>query len=152
MPPFSLPKSTKIPSKINFKRHRFFDRFGHRFLCDFGSVLGPKLGPCWRLFRPKWGPLGHASAFFVTLPFFSDFWALLATAWPPFGVHFGRYSASSCLNFGEHLGLSWVVFSSQAPTQIPNFSMDPFVVALPLVVRVVAGTRLAALKIRRARP
>ncbi len=60
-------------------------------------------------------------------------------------MQFGRFSASSWLNFGEHLGLSWAAFSSQAPRQTLNFLMDPFAVALPLVVHVVAGTRLAAL-------
>ena len=55
LPPFSFPKSTKIPSKIDFKRHRFFDRFLHRFFIDFGSILEANLGPCWPHFPPKWG-------------------------------------------------------------------------------------------------
>ena len=35
LPPFWLPKSTKIGSKIALGRHRFFDRFLHRFFDDF---------------------------------------------------------------------------------------------------------------------
>ena len=93
------------------------------------------------------GDLWHAPALFVSMAFFPHFLALLATSWAPFGVHFGRFSASFWLNFGEHLGLSWAAFPSQAPTQTPNFLMDPFAVALSLAVRMVAGTRLAALKI-----
>ena len=53
MASFSLLKSTKIASKIDLERHRFFDRFWHRFFLHFGSILGPKLGPCWPLFRHK---------------------------------------------------------------------------------------------------
>ena len=94
------------------------------------------------------GDLWHAPAIFVAMTFFPHLLALLATSWAPFGVHFGTFSASFWFNFGEHLGLSWAAFPSQAPTQTPNFLMDPFAVALLLVVRMVAGTRLAALKIK----
>ena len=55
LPPFSFPKSTKIFSKIDFRRHRFFDRFWHRYLHRFGSILGSNLGPCWPLFRSRRG-------------------------------------------------------------------------------------------------
>ena len=47
LPPFSLPKSTQIPSKIDLGRHRFFNRFLHRFFLDLGSILEPNLEPCW---------------------------------------------------------------------------------------------------------
>ena len=39
MLPFSFVKSNKNGSKIHLERHRFFDRFWHRFFVDFGSVL-----------------------------------------------------------------------------------------------------------------
>ena len=47
LPPFWHPKSTQIHPKIDSKRHQKNDRFLHRFFPDFGSILGPKLGPCW---------------------------------------------------------------------------------------------------------
>ena len=53
--PFCLPKSTKILPKIDPKMHQNFDRFLHQFVLHFGSILGPKLGPCWPHFPPKWG-------------------------------------------------------------------------------------------------
>ena len=52
--PFCLPKSSKILPKIDPKMHQIFDRFLHRFFVHFSSNLGPKLGPCWPLFRSKW--------------------------------------------------------------------------------------------------
>ena len=53
MAPFWHPESTKIHPKIGSKRHHKNDRFLDRFLGHLGSILGAKLGPCWRLFRPK---------------------------------------------------------------------------------------------------
>ena len=47
LPPFSFPKSTKIPSKIDFQSHRIFNRFSHQFLHRFGSNLGPSWAPSW---------------------------------------------------------------------------------------------------------
>ena len=49
LPPFSLPKSIKIASKIDPERHQNFDGFLHRFFIDFVSILGPKLAPSWPL-------------------------------------------------------------------------------------------------------
>ena len=57
LPPFFLPKSTKILPKIDPKMHQFFDWFLHRFFIDFGSILEANLGPCWPHFPPKWGDL-----------------------------------------------------------------------------------------------
>ena len=51
--PFSLPKSSKILSKIDFKTHHFFYRFWHRFFYRFSSILGPKLDSCWPPRRPQ---------------------------------------------------------------------------------------------------
>ena len=45
--PKSFPKSTKIPSKIDFQSHRIFNRFSHQFLHRFGSNLGPSWAPSW---------------------------------------------------------------------------------------------------------
>ena len=53
--PFCLPKPSKILPKIDPKMHQIFDRFLHRFFVHFSSNLGPKLGPCWRLFRFQGG-------------------------------------------------------------------------------------------------
>ena len=55
MAPFSFPKSFQNLPKIDPKRHQFFDRFLHRFFIHFSSNLGLNLGPCWQLFRSKWG-------------------------------------------------------------------------------------------------
>ena len=49
LPPFSLPKSIKIASKIDLERHQNFDRFLHRLFIDFDSILGAKLEPSWPL-------------------------------------------------------------------------------------------------------
>ena len=109
--PFWLPKSSKILPKIDPKRHQFFDRFLHRFFIDFGSFLEANLGPCWRLFRPKWGdPVGRHLVFcwvdvifrFVGRPgpllapfwgghgsifrFFGRFWGRLASIFDPLNL------------------------------------------------------------------
>ena len=91
MPPFSLPKSTKIASKIDPKMHQIFDRFLHRFFLHFGSILGPKLGPCWPHFPPKWGGAVNSRPPFcwvyVIFRFFGRPGPLLAQ----FGLDFGRF-------------------------------------------------------------
>ena len=51
--PFFHQKSTNIALKVDSKRHCGFDSFSNSFSIDFGSILGPKLGPCWPLFRHK---------------------------------------------------------------------------------------------------
>ena len=53
LPPFLDQKSVKIRSKIDPKRHQKNDRVLDRIFGHLGSILGAKLGPCWRLFRPK---------------------------------------------------------------------------------------------------
>ena len=68
--PFFVPKSTKIASKIDLERHRFF----HRFLIDFGSILEVNLGPCWPLFRlQKGGACGSPPLFLLRCFFESIF-------------------------------------------------------------------------------
>ena len=52
LPPFWLPKSTKIDSNIALGRHRFFDQFWHRFFYDFW----PTEAPSW---EPSWTHVGH---------------------------------------------------------------------------------------------
>ena len=101
MPPFSLPKSTKIASKIDPKMHQIFDRFLHRFFLHFGSILGPKLGPCWPHFRLKWGKaVGRRPPFcwvYVIFRFFGRPGPLLAPFWLDFGgfgAPFWRFLAS----------------------------------------------------------
>ena len=93
LPPFSSPKSTKILSKIDFKRHLFFDRFLHRFFIHFSSNLGLNLEPCWPLFRTKRREcLGCSPLFcwvYVTFRFFGRPGPVLA----PFGLDFGRFCA-----------------------------------------------------------
>ena len=91
LPPFSFPKSTKIASKIDPKMHQIFDRFLHRFFFHFGSILEPKLGPCWPHFPSKWGdPVGRRPPFcwvYVIFRFFGRPGPLLAQ----FGLDFGRF-------------------------------------------------------------
>ena len=43
----------QILLKSTSKRHSKIDRFWLRFLKDLGSVLGPKLEPCWRQERRR---------------------------------------------------------------------------------------------------
>ena len=45
--PFSIQKLSKIASKTDLERHRFFDRFLHRFFLGFGCILGANLELCW---------------------------------------------------------------------------------------------------------
>ena len=54
--PFSLTKSIQIACKIDLESHRFLHRIFYRFLKDLASILGPKLGPCWLLFRHETAP------------------------------------------------------------------------------------------------
>ena len=88
LPPFSLPKSTKIASKIDLERHRFFDRFWHRFFIDFGSIWEPILRPCWPLFRAQNGPPSRYSPLCLhvgsMLSLLAPFWTFLAPSWPHF--------------------------------------------------------------------
>ena len=96
--PFWDQKSTKIGPKIDPKRHRFFDRFLHRFFLDFGSLLGPKLGPCWPHFPQKRATLWYAAILFVGSMSFFDFLVVLAPSWldlgsilEGLGLHFGGF-------------------------------------------------------------
>ena len=106
--PFSLPKSTKILPKIDPKMHQIFDRFLHRFFLHFGSILGPKLGPCWPHFPPKGGaPVGLRPLFcwvYVIFRFFGPpgpppgpilarFWRVRGSILEVFGLHFGGFGA-----------------------------------------------------------
>ena len=114
--PFSIPKSTKIASKTDLERHQFFDRFLHRFFIDFGSILGPKLGPCWPHFPPNWGEaVARRPPFcwvYVIFRFFGRPGPLLAQ----FGLDFGRFGPpfwrflGSILEVSGHdLGPMWLV-------------------------------------------
>ena len=71
--------------------HQIFDRFLHRFFLHFGSILGPKLGPCWPHFPPKWGEaIGRRPPFccvYVIFRFFGRPGPLLAQ----FGLDFGGF-------------------------------------------------------------
>ena len=62
---FLFSKSIKIPPKIDPKTRPKIDRIWDRFLMDFGSIFGTKLGPCWRQFQSKTtqdGPKSHPRA------------------------------------------------------------------------------------------
>ena len=96
-PPKSYHKS--IPRGINF-----VDRFLHRFFIDLGSFLEANLGPCWRLFRPKWGdPVGRQPVFcwvdvifrFVGRPgpFLAPFWGGQGSIFRFFGRFWGRLAS-----------------------------------------------------------
>ena len=56
MLPFWYHKSTKIQPKIDPKGPLKNDRILDRFFGHLGSILGAKLGPCWRPRRPKRRP------------------------------------------------------------------------------------------------
>ena len=73
MAPFWLPKTFQILPKIDPKMHQIFDRFLHRFFLHFGSILGPKLGPCWPHFPPKWGGPVEGRPLLCCAGFFSGF-------------------------------------------------------------------------------
>ena len=98
--PFWLPKSSKILPKIDPKRHQIFDRFLHRFFLHFGSLLGPKLGPCWPHFPQKWGEAVEGPPpLLLGLCYFSIFWS----SWPhlrPILAPFWRLWAQLGLDFG----------------------------------------------------
>ena len=53
---FSTKNPSKIELKIDSKRQWKFDWFSTPFLIDLGSILRPKLGPCWPLIRHKTPP------------------------------------------------------------------------------------------------
>ena len=109
IPPFSLPKSTKIFPKIDPKRHQIFDRCLDRFLLIWAR--------CW---RPTWSHVGHFFAqksagltdpggLFIALPFFLLFRVLdpiLAPFWPHFGT-FGHHFASILEAFGSMIAPCW---------------------------------------------
>ena len=88
MRPFSIKKSTKIVPKIDLERHRFFDRFWHRFFIDLGSIWGPILRPCWPLFRAQNGPPSRYSPLCLhvgsMLSLLAPFLTFLAPSWPHF--------------------------------------------------------------------
>ena len=111
--PFSFPKSTKIASKIDLKMHQIFDCFLHRFFLHFGSILGPKLGPCWPHFPPKWGgPVARRPSFcwvYVIFRFLGRPGPLLA----PFGLDFGRFEPRFRRCFLLHVGGFWTRFAYQ---------------------------------------
>ena len=114
MAPSWFQKSSKNLSKINPENHQNVDLFLDRFLDHLGSILGPKLGPCWRHFRPKWGKatgvlplLRCVGVFFRFLgaagrwgtPFFRFF----GWSWPHLGSIFGSF----WLHVGAKLALCW---------------------------------------------
>ena len=93
LPPFSFQKSSKIVSDTDLERHRFFDRFLHRFFPHFVSILGPKLGPCWPHFRSKWGEGINPSHFFVGSMLFFGFLGRPGPLQAPFWLDFGGVGA-----------------------------------------------------------
>ena len=88
--PFCLPKSSKILPKIDPKMHQIFDRFLHRFFVHFSSNLGPKLGPCWPLFRRKRGDGEKCSCLLCWVYVIFRFFGRPGVLWAPFGLEIGR--------------------------------------------------------------
>ena len=116
MAPFWLPKTFQILPKIDPKMHQICDRFLHRFFLHFGSILGPKLGPCWPHFPPKWaGPVGPHPPFcwaYVIFRFLGRPGPLLAPFghdFGGFGPPFGRFLGSILEVSGHDLGPMWLV-------------------------------------------
>ena len=122
MPPFCIQNPIKILQKPDPKRHQNFDRFWLRFLFDFGSILGAKLGPCWPPRRPQDAPgrgrdepgapqeaaktAQEASRGPKTPPrsIFGGFWWLLMDCW----TIFGGFLIDFWLNFHR----CWIIFFS----------------------------------------
>ena len=115
MPPFPLPKSTKIASKPYLGRHRFFDGFPHWYFLDCCSILEANLAPCWPLFRfNRGGPCGIPPLFnwaYVLFRFFGCPDAILA----PFWLHLGGYGP----HLGSILEVVWTHFGTNFCAQLP---------------------------------
>ena len=104
--PFWLPKSTKIDQKSDLERHQKIDPFLHRFLNDFGSILGSAWAPGRRQNRTKTRP-GRARRAPKTAPellwppkmnfwsTFDHFWSILARIWGRFGLDLGWFFGQS---------------------------------------------------------
>ena len=133
MPPFSLPKSTKIASKIDLGRHQFFDRFLNHFFIDFCSIWEANLAPCWPLFRSKGGGAVACSPLlcwvFVLFRLFGRpdpllsknvargprFWKVLGSIFEGFGLYFG--------GFWCQFGPTTTLGKSTAPLGKPGLSI-----------------------------
>ena len=100
--PFWYPKNSKIHPKNDSKRHQKNDRFLNRFFGHPGSILTPKLGPCWPLFRLKRGDAVRSSPVFWRVGVFLWFFRRLDPILASFWLHFGPP--------GPHLGSIWEVF------------------------------------------
>ena len=90
-------KASKIDAKNHSKKYQFLDRV----LSDFGSILGAKLWPCWRLFWPKRGDPVKCSCARCCIVVF--FWILvcLDRVWNGFlGVR---------ADFGTEICLFWAI-------------------------------------------
>ena len=90
-------KASKIHAKNHSKKYQFLDRV----LSDFGSILGAKLWPCWRLFWPKRGDPVKCSCARCCIVVF--FWILvcLDRVWNGFwGVR---------ADFGTEICLFWAI-------------------------------------------
>ena len=138
MPPFSLPKSTKIVSKINLGRHQFFDRFLHRFFIDFCSILEANLAPCWPLFLQNVGNhfLVHPPPCWIYVlfrffgrpgsllaPFGLDLGSSGARFWKVFGLDIGRFLGSILTSFELCFGSFWQQFGHTTPLGKPALSI-----------------------------
>ena len=118
MLPFFLQKSLKFLPKIDSKMHHFFDRFWHRFLSDFDSILEANLEPCWPLFRSKYGGriwrMGGWCWVYLLFRFFGRPGPLLA----PSGLDLG--------GFGPPFWRFWCPSSSQFPSFLHPLFQQPW--------------------------
>ena len=103
----SFKKIAQILLKIDPKMYQFVDRLLHRllhrFFCDFGSIWGTKLRPCWRHFRQKGGGTVKSSCvrccvvvFFRILGCLGRVWTLFSFDVRGFGLHFSSDAGSKC--------------------------------------------------------
>ena len=116
MAPTWAPRWSPNRTKIDAKNRCVLDLHVGRFFCYFGSILGPKLRPCWPHFPSKSCPtVVRRPPFcwvYVIFRFFGRPGPLLAQ----FGLDFGRFGhpfwkfLKSILEvYGHDLGPTWLV-------------------------------------------
>ena len=139
--PFCLPKSSKILPKIDPKMHQIFDRFLHRFFVHFSSNLGPKLGPCWPLFRLKRGGPVRCLASFLLRCFLESIFFAREGGTPSHGAM--GYPALALIlgSFGVCVGVFWPHLGSSLEVVCLHVGTTPSPMGYPLCDSRPGGSR-----------